>query len=227
MKPLLFSHRGDTRCFTENTLKAFKASLDSGVLGIETDVQLSSYGELLLFHDDKLDRLMNVTGFFHDLKKEDIDSFRFSKGEQIPKLDTLLIWLKENPSMRLYLELKFPDFCNVDYVEKMVTECIKSLTRLGFPENSIIGSFDLRAVKMLNKYLKDFELDLPIFVISETLAKVEEAESLGLGENLSLRIDLYKSLGDSYFEKKKLAVWGLKVEDVDATKNVFAWVPDL
>lgn len=227
MKPLFFSHRGDTRCFTENTIEAFEASFESGVLGVETDVQLSSYGELLLFHDDKLDRLMSVEGEFHDLKKEDVDSFRFSKGERIPTLDELLIWLKETPNMGLYLELKFPDFCSVDYVEKMVKECVKSLTRFGLPQKSVIGSFDLRAIKILNKYLKDLELDWPVFVISETLTKVEEAESLGLSDNLSLRVDLYKSLGESYFENRKLAVWGLKLDEIDLTKEVFAWVPDL
>lgn len=227
MKPILFSHRGDTRCFTENTLEAFISSLESGVLGLETDVQLSSYGELLLFHDDKLSRLMGLEGVFHDLKKNDVDVFRFSKGERIPTLKNLLLWLKANPSMKLYLELKFPEFCSIDYIEKMVKECVKALTRFGFPKESIIGSFDLRAVKLLSKYLNGLELDWPVFVISETVEKVEEAVDLGLGANLSLRVDLYKSLDERFLKGRQIALWGLKMENVDIEEDVFAWVPDL
>ena len=48
---LVFSHRGYHRQFPENTLAAFDAAVELGVDGIETDLRLSSLGEIVLFHD--------------------------------------------------------------------------------------------------------------------------------------------------------------------------------
>jgi glycerophosphoryl diester phosphodiesterase len=227
MKSFLFSHRGDTRLFMENTMEAFNASLESGVLGIETDVQLSSFGELLLFHDDKLDRLLGREGCFHDLTQENVNSFKYSHGEKIPNLNELLFWLKEKPKMKLYLELKFPDYCSTHYIEKLVKECIKSLTRIGFPKNSLIGSFDLCAVKIIKRYLVDLELDWPVFFISETMSKVEDATKLGLDKNLSLRIDLYQKLSKEFTAQRNIVLWGINMNGVDERESIFAWVPDL
>jgi len=50
-KPLLISHRGAHKEAPENSCKAFELALQYGVDGIETDVQLSSDGVPVLFHN--------------------------------------------------------------------------------------------------------------------------------------------------------------------------------
>lgn len=58
------AHRGlhDMRAgVIENTAAAFAAALDHG-FAMECDVQISADGEAMVFHDDKLDRLMDATG---------------------------------------------------------------------------------------------------------------------------------------------------------------------
>jgi glycerophosphoryl diester phosphodiesterase len=55
--PKRLAHRGITQAAPENTLGAFEAALDSGLEGVEIDVQLSKDGEIIVVHDSNLTRL--------------------------------------------------------------------------------------------------------------------------------------------------------------------------
>ncbi len=59
MSPLVIAHRGARRLAVENTLESLRIALDLGADGVEFDVQLTADGELVLFHDDDLQRLAN------------------------------------------------------------------------------------------------------------------------------------------------------------------------
>ncbi len=59
-----FAHRGlhtEDRSVPENSLAAFRRAVEAGY-GIELDVQLSREGEVVVFHDDTLDRVCGVPG---------------------------------------------------------------------------------------------------------------------------------------------------------------------
>jgi glycerophosphoryl diester phosphodiesterase len=53
----IFGHRGASADFPENTLEAFIGALEQGADGIELDVMLCSSGELVVCHDEWLNRL--------------------------------------------------------------------------------------------------------------------------------------------------------------------------
>ena len=55
---LNFAHRGWSGLYPENTLLAFQKAIELGVDGFEMDVQLSRDGEVVVFHDETLDRVM-------------------------------------------------------------------------------------------------------------------------------------------------------------------------
>ena len=61
-KTVSFAHRGlhDSES-PENSLSAFKKAVEAG-FGIELDVRLSKDGQLVVFHDDTLDRVTKETG---------------------------------------------------------------------------------------------------------------------------------------------------------------------
>ena len=61
-RPLVFAHRGACKVAPENTMPAFEAAIRLGADGIELDVQHSSDGHLVVFHDLTLDGLTNGTG---------------------------------------------------------------------------------------------------------------------------------------------------------------------
>lgn len=61
-RPLLVAHRGGAGHRPENTLAAIEHSLGLGVDVIEVDVRCSADGNLVLLHDDSLDRTTNGSG---------------------------------------------------------------------------------------------------------------------------------------------------------------------
>ena len=60
--PLAIGHRGLSATYPENTLMSFAAALAAGADGIEGDLHLTADGEIVLMHDDTLDRTTNCTG---------------------------------------------------------------------------------------------------------------------------------------------------------------------
>ncbi len=62
-----FAHRGFSGKYPENTMRAFKMANEVGADGIELDVQLSKDGEVVVIHDERVDRTTNGEGFVRDL----------------------------------------------------------------------------------------------------------------------------------------------------------------
>jgi len=61
-RPWLVAHRGGARLAPENTLPAFELAARLGADAFETDVHLTSDGEVVVFHDDETTRLTGVPG---------------------------------------------------------------------------------------------------------------------------------------------------------------------
>ena len=99
----MVAHRGLSGIELENTCAAFVAAGNRGYYGIETDIQRTKDGVLVLHHDDTLERIPHVAGSVKDytydeLLKMDFGAFKgecFS-GERIVKLDTFLTHLAEH-----------------------------------------------------------------------------------------------------------------------------------
>ncbi len=80
-KGVKFAHRGlhDSEK-AENSLSAFAAAVEHGY-GIELDVRLSKDGELVVFHDDTLDRVTDATGRVDTMTAEELSRVRLSGTE--------------------------------------------------------------------------------------------------------------------------------------------------
>ena len=87
---IAFSHRGDNVNHPENTMAAFEAAVRLDFRYIETDIQVTRDGTLIVFHDDHLDRLTDHKGFIADLDWADFKSARVGGREPIPLFETLL-----------------------------------------------------------------------------------------------------------------------------------------
>ena len=107
----IFAHRGASGYAPENTLEAFRLAMEQGADGIELDVHLTKDGEVVVIHDETLDRTSDGQGKVRDYTLEELKKFSFHnhiekyKGVQIPTLKEVLD-LVENSSMKVNIELK-------------------------------------------------------------------------------------------------------------------------
>ena len=60
----IWAHRGCSQRYPENTMLAFeKAAELKGLTGIELDIQLTKDGEIVVIHDERVDRTTEGTGY--------------------------------------------------------------------------------------------------------------------------------------------------------------------
>ncbi|MDQ3128152.1 MAG: glycerophosphodiester phosphodiesterase [Chloroflexota bacterium] len=110
--PLAVAHRGQRATMPEQTLEAYSGAIELGAEGIETDVQLTRDGRLVMIHDLTVDRTTNgrgpVAGFdWEDLRRLDAGSWfepRFA-GHRIPSLEET-IELVVGAGLMLCIEIK-------------------------------------------------------------------------------------------------------------------------
>lgn len=83
---LKIGHRGAKGYEPENTLMAFQKAIDLKVDGIELDVHLTSDGELVVIHDETIDRTTNGKGVVNQFSLKELKTFRIEKTAEIPTL---------------------------------------------------------------------------------------------------------------------------------------------
>jgi len=115
--PLTFAHRGGAGLWPENTLEAFRGAIELGCSHVETDVRMTRDGELVVFHDEALERTTNGTGrvsahTLAQLRRLDA-GYRFSPdGASFPRrgqgvvIPTLAELVALSPSVRFNVEIK-------------------------------------------------------------------------------------------------------------------------
>ncbi len=112
--PLAVAHRGGAGLAAENTLEAFRRSHALGVRYLETDVRLSSDGELVAFHDALLNRVTTSTGRVRARPLRELAATAVRGGGHILSLAALLA--------------AFPDSClTIDVKEAAVIEPLARL----------------------------------------------------------------------------------------------------
>jgi glycerophosphoryl diester phosphodiesterase len=67
---LVLAHRGASGYAPENTMEAFKKAIEMGADGFELDVQLTKDGEIVVIHDEKIDRTSDGKGWVKDYTLE-------------------------------------------------------------------------------------------------------------------------------------------------------------
>jgi len=140
--PLILCHRGAKNYAPENTLVAFKTSLELGADGFELDTQLTSDGHVVVFHDTTVDRTTNGHGKLSrlplaDLRELDAGSF-FSeeyRGERIPTLDEVFETIGKHAIINVELKNFSTPF---DNLTEKVCEVIR---RHGIQKNVMFSSF--------------------------------------------------------------------------------------
>lgn len=137
--PMALAHRGGDGAGTENTLAAFQDAVDLGFEVLETDLQVTSDGVLVLFHDDVLDRVTDASGPIVGRDWASLSRVRVGGRERIPRFDEAVTSF---PGVRWNLDVK---------TDGVVAPLIARLEASDdLVDRVCIGSFDddrLRAVR--------------------------------------------------------------------------------
>lgn len=79
MDTRIFAHRGASGYAPENTLEAFDLAARMGAHGVELDVHICRSGELVVAHDETVDRVADGTGMIRNLSLSELKSMRFNR----------------------------------------------------------------------------------------------------------------------------------------------------
>lgn len=177
-KPLVWAHRGASGYAPENTLAAFKKAVEMKADGVELDVQLTKDGEIVVCHDETIDRTSDKKGLLMDYSLEELKKFDFSnsnpafEGEQIPLMSEVFELLKDT-DLTINIELKtgiiFYD------IEKKIVELTH---KYAFNDRVIYSSFNHYSVMKIKEI--DSEAKVGFLYMDGSLDMPEYAKKHGV-----------------------------------------------
>ncbi|WP_066190624.1 glycerophosphodiester phosphodiesterase [Gracilibacillus timonensis] len=155
----IFAHRGSSGTHPENTFSAFREAVKMSTDGIEIDVHLTKDNELVVIHDNTVNRTTNGKGYVKDFTLQEIKQLDAGSwfaeeftGERIPTLEEVLIFLEKEKQI-LNIELK-----NVvlDYhgLEDKVVEMVR---KYHLTDRVIISSFNHISLHEIGKSYPDIK----------------------------------------------------------------------
>ena len=148
---LKVGHRGAAGYEPENTLRSFKKALELGVDMIELDVYVCKSGELVVIHDNTLDRTTNGKSSVENKTLSELKELDAGLGEKIPTLEEVLDLV--NKKVKVNIELKGKN------AAKLVLKTIeKYVAEKGWNyEDFLVSSFnydELQKIKKLNPKIR-------------------------------------------------------------------------
>ncbi len=143
------AHRGWCEKYPENTMEAYKAALELGVDQLEIDIRVTKDNELVLIHDETVDRTTLSTGkvcemTLAELKELDAGSKKSPefKDCRIPTLTEFMELIKDHPTITVDFELKeYPTEGREELAYKVCDRVIEMIEQYGFAERCVINSF--------------------------------------------------------------------------------------
>ncbi|TFF96869.1 glycerophosphodiester phosphodiesterase [Candidatus Thorarchaeota archaeon] len=193
-RPLIMAHRGDSANFPENTLPSLESAVKIGIDVLETDVHLTKDNELVLFHDEDIERTTGQQGTIRERTLEELREIdlgdRFTPdGENYPfrgkglRVVTLREALERFPDVRFNVDIK-------DTLSKAPSAVARLLRDLSRENSVVVASFHPEQIKEFHRIAPEFPV----------AANPREVRSFVLGLKLRLLPLLVRSIPYSAFQ---------------------------
>ena len=169
-RPLIIGHRGAKGHVAENTLPSIAKAMELGVDGIEIDIFLCKSGELVVFHDKKLDRLTNNHGYIESLEYDSIKKISVLGGYKIPTIVEVLKLIDG----KVFLNIELKGSGTALPTHKILTPIIKQ--KKWTADQFIISSFDWEELK--NFYRLNQEVPIALLTSDDPLDALPLAREL-------------------------------------------------
>lgn len=146
-----FAHRGDSSNYPENTLLAFQKAIEGGAKGIELDVHKTKDNQLVVIHDEDIQRTFLGKGLVKDYTLKELkmfscrkDLFQGDTACKIPTLEEVFELIKDQETI-LNIELK-TDCIHYAQIEEDV---LKMIHTYKMSDRLLISSFNHKSLEMV------------------------------------------------------------------------------
>lgn len=172
----IWAHRGCSQRYPENTLLAFeKAAAVKNLAGIELDIQLTRDGEMVVIHDERVDRTTEGMGYVRDYTLSQIKKLHIyaddHPAQSIPTIAEVLDLLEPQikSGLKLNIELKNSVYPYYGMEEKIV-ELVRGR---GLQDSVVYSSFYAGSLEKIKKLDPDAELGILDSRVSDCLYKLK------------------------------------------------------
>lgn len=158
-KPLVWAHRGASGYAPENTLAAFQKAVDLDADGVELDIQLTKDDQIVVIHDEMIDRTSDGKGWVKDYTLEELRAFNYNRTKPEYKHADI-------PTMREVFELLKPTglFINIEiktgvvFYEKIEEKILALAKEMGMEDRVCYSSFNHYTVTRIHELKPDAEV---------------------------------------------------------------------
>ena len=171
----IWAHRGCSQRYPENTFLAFeKAAKIEGLTGIELDIQMTKDKELVVIHDERVDRTTEGTGFVRDFTLVELKRLHIyadgNPSQEIPTMQETLTLLRPvmGKGLRLNIELKN----SVYSYEGMEEKIVGLVGEYGLQQNIVYSSFSALSLEKLRRIDPQAEIGILDRKASDCLYKL-------------------------------------------------------
>lgn len=172
----IWAHRGCSYRYPENTLSSFREACRYEITGIELDIQLSRDGEMVVIHDERVDRTTDGSGRVEDMTLRELKQLKIQPNEQSSKIYETI------PTMREVLALLAP-VCRRDGLlinielknsvvryEGMEQKILELIAEYGLEPYIVYSSFNPDSIRLL----KELNPDVRVGILSSSVASCLE-----------------------------------------------------
>ena len=135
---LKIGHRGAKGYVAENTLASFQKAIDLGCDGIELDVHLSKDGQIVVIHDDTIDRTTSAKGFVNEMTLKELKKYDIPMLQEVFKI--------VNNNILVNIEIKSYETIEkvIDFIEKLILDINRNYNSI------LISSFNWEALQKVH-----------------------------------------------------------------------------
>ena len=157
----IWAHRGCSMMNPENTLLAFKKAAElEGITGIKFDVQLTKDNEIVVIHDERVDRTTDGTGYVQEYTLNELKQLFIAGDDEIHRIPTLretfelLAPYCKGKGLHLNIELKNSE---IRY-EGMEQRVIDMVSEFNLEDYVVYSSFNHDSIGLIKQIKADAEV---------------------------------------------------------------------
>ena len=217
----VWAHRGASGYAPENTLPAFALAVEQGADGVELDIQLTKDGQIVVIHDETIDRVSNGSGWVKDYTLSQLKKFNFNKTfpeygfVTIPTLEEVYDLLKDT-GLTVNVELK----TNTIFYRDIEEKALKITEKMNMLDRVIYSSFNHYSVIKVKELATNIKT---AFLCSREIANIAEYTKQNGVNALHPSADIlrYPGLIQSCKKEERIEinVWNVRDADVEFCRD--------